>query len=74
LGVVVRVCIDAVTALCVGFQALQDFRHFIQRIGNNDHFPSQDANHLSGVWRVGIPAGLAVDLTPQLAGLLPFFF
>jgi hypothetical protein len=74
LGVVVRACIDEVAALCIGFQAFQYLCHFIQRIGNNDHLSTQDANHLSSVWRVGIPAGLAVDLTPQLASLLPFFF
>ena len=74
LGVVVRACIDEVTALCIGFQALQYLCHFIQRIGNSDHLPTQDANYLSSVWRVGIPASLAVDLTSQFAGLLPLFF
>ena len=71
--IVIRAGIDKVTALWIGFQALQGLCHSVQRICDNDDFPAQDAKHLPGIGRVEMTPCIAVDLTSQLAGLFPFF-
>jgi hypothetical protein len=71
--IVIRPGIDKVTALWIGFQALQCFCHFVQRICDNDYLHAQDANHLPGIGRVEMTPCIAVDLTSQLAGLFPLF-